>query len=73
MILKITGRDVPIKSDDERVRPENSEVERLCADNTKARRLLNWRPHHSLEDGLAKTIEWMKQNHDRYKPGHYTI
>ena len=73
MILEITGRNVPIKTDDERVRPENSEVERLCADNAKARRLLNWQPHHSLEDGLAKTIEWMKQNHDRYQPGRYTI
>lgn len=73
MILKMTGHELPIVTEESRVRPENSEVDRLCADNSKARRLLAWQPGHSLEDGLEKTIEWLKGNRDRYRPGIYAI
>ena len=73
MILKIIGKELPIVTEETRVRPENSEVDRLCADNRKARQLLNWQPHHTLEDGLAKTIEWLEGNRDRYRPGSYAI
>jgi dTDP-glucose 4,6-dehydratase len=72
-ILRIVGKDIPVVCDDQRVRPENSEVERLCADNSKAQRILGWRPQHTLEDGLAKTIEWIGGNLERYRLGVYTI
>jgi nucleoside-diphosphate-sugar epimerase len=72
-ILKMIGRDLPIVTEDSRVRPGSSEVDRLCADNAKARRLLDWQPRSSLEDGLKQTIEWLKGNRDRYRPGVYAI
>ena len=43
-ILDLLGKDIPINSDSQRVRPENSEVERLCAENTKAKQILGWEP-----------------------------
>jgi NAD dependent epimerase/dehydratase len=72
-ILKSMGKDLPIVSESERVRPENSEVERLCADATKARELLDWQPKYSLAEGLAETIKWIQENHERFRTGVYTI
>jgi len=73
MIVRITGKDLPIISENERVRPERSEVERLCADNTKARELLGWQPDFTLEAGLTRTIEWIKENNERYRSSVYAI
>ena len=72
-ILALMGKNNKIISDDERFRPENSEVERLCADNSKARQLIGWEPRISLEDGLKKTIDWIKENKERYKPDIYNL
>jgi NAD dependent epimerase/dehydratase len=72
-ILGMLGKNVPILCDEQRVRPENSEVERLCADNTRAHELLHWEPRYSLEEGLACTIEWIQNNHERYRPESYTL
>ena len=72
-ILKSLGKDLPIVTENERVRPEGSEVERLCADPNKARDLLGWEPKHSLEEGLSRTIEWIRENNERYRLGVYTI
>ena len=74
LILEMTGRkDVPITSDAQRRRPDQSEVERLCADNRKAQELLGWRPQHTLEEGLAQTIEWVRSNLERFRIGAYAI
>lgn len=43
-ILHLMGKDIPITCQNERLRPEKSEVERLCADNTKAKEILHWEP-----------------------------
>ena len=72
-ILNLMGKEIPIKSDDQRIRPANSEVERLCAKNDKAQEILNWRPKHSLKQGLTETIEWIEQNLEQYRPEAYTI
>jgi NAD dependent epimerase/dehydratase len=72
-ILKMLGVKVPIIADTERVRPERSEVDRLCADATRAREILGWQPRHTLEEGLDETIKWLKDNHERYRPDVYTI
>ncbi len=72
-IVKALGKDLPVMTDSERVRPEGSEVERLCADASKARELLGWEPTHTLEEGLAQTIEWIRENNERYRRGVYTI
>ncbi len=72
-ILSLLGKKIPVIQDSQRVRPENSEVGRLCADNTKAKKLLGWQPRYTLKDGLALTIDWMEKNLEYYRPGTYTI
>jgi len=72
-IVSLMNRDVELVQDDERIRPERSEVMRLCANNARAVEVLNWRPKYSLEQGLAMTIEWMERSLDRYRPGKYEI
>ena len=70
-IILMIGRPVRIELDRQRLRPEKSEVMRLISDNSLARDKLNWRPLVSLEQGLSKTIQWIKQNIDLYSPGRY--
>ncbi len=72
-ILTVLNKDMPITCEDERVRPEKSEVERLCADNTRARELIDWSPQVSLRDGLAETVDWIGANIDRYRVDSYVI
>ena len=62
LICNIIGVDKAIALDDLRVRPENSEVDRLLCDNSKITNLTKWFPKHSLKDGLTETIEWFKAN-----------
>ncbi len=72
-VMSILGVDKPIALDSKRVRPVNSEVERLCCDNTKARQLLDWEPRISFEEGLRRTIQWFSANPGSYKPDIYNI
>jgi dTDP-glucose 4,6-dehydratase len=72
-ILRTMGKDLQVITDSERVRPGGSEVERLCADANKARELLGWEPKHSLEEGLTRTVEWIRENNERFRLGVYTI
>jgi dTDP-glucose 4,6-dehydratase len=72
-ILRAMRKDLPVVSESQRVRPENSEVERLCADAGKARELLGWTPKHTLAQGLAQTIEWIQENNERFRHGVYSI
>jgi NAD dependent epimerase/dehydratase len=68
IILKIIGIDKHIVADSVRFRPVKSEVTVLVCDNTKAREMLEWRPQHTLEQGLQYTIEYIRNNLYRYKP-----
>ena len=70
-IMRLVGRSLPIVLDGARMRPSDSEVERLLADNTRAKELLGWTPRHSLEEGLAGTIEWVKDHLDQFRVGAY--
>jgi NAD dependent epimerase/dehydratase len=63
----ILEKEIRIEQDPVRVRPEESEVERLICDNTKAKKILNWEPKVSLGDGLLRTIEWIRQSPDYYR------
>lgn len=56
-----------------RLRPEKSEVQRLLSDNSKARELLGWQPQVDLHEGLRRTIQWVRDNLDRFDPGTYQI
>ena len=79
LISRVMGVDIEIITDDIRLRPVGSEVERLWADNTKAKRLLNWHPEYGdlrgLERGLLETVEWFRQplNNQSYKSMLYNI
>ncbi len=73
LIGEIMGQQVRIECDENRLRPNNSEVERLLADNSLAAELLDWRPEVDLETGLATTINWMREHVKRYRPGVYVI
>jgi NAD dependent epimerase/dehydratase len=70
-IIPMIGKNAEIITDPARVRPQDSEVERLWCDNTKAKRLLGWVPTTSLDEGLKKTIEWISDNIHLYKPELY--
>jgi dTDP-glucose 4,6-dehydratase len=73
LIAKLVGRSITVVGDEQRIRPEKSEVERLVADNTLARELLGWEPNITLEQGLNSTIEWLRRHSERYRPGVYSI
>jgi NAD dependent epimerase/dehydratase len=71
-ILKGTSR---IVSEDIRIRPKNSEVERLLGSNEKIRRLTGWQPAYTLKQGIRETIEWFRneENLRRYKWDVYNV
>lgn len=75
LIGKLVGVDVIIHSDEQRLRPSNSEVERLMCDNRKLVRLTGFSPHIELKEGLSRTIEWLRQpqNLSRYKVEAYNV
>ena len=62
-----------IVCEEERLRPEKSEVERLLGDATKIMTMTDWRPQYTFEQGLAETIEFLRNNLDQYKPGQYIL
>ncbi|WP_053956728.1 NAD-dependent 4,6-dehydratase LegB [Inediibacterium massiliense] len=59
--------------EEERIRPQNSEVNRLLGSNEKIKQLTNWRPRYSLRNGLSESIAWLKNHLDRYKVDIYNI
>ncbi len=68
-IARLMGREVEEVVDQERLRPAKSEVNRLLGDNSLITSLTSWRPSHSLEEGLQKTIDWFvkPENLAKYK------
>ena len=73
------GKPLHVEKEEIRLRPENSEVERLWADNSKAKDLLGWQPRYGglqgLRKGLVETIEWFcdPENLKGYKTDIYNI
>ena len=59
--------------DEARLRPEKSEVNRLLGCNEKILRLTDWKPRYSLEEGLKETIDFLRNNLDKYKTDIYNI
>jgi NAD dependent epimerase/dehydratase len=66
------GRQITIETDQDRVRPAASEVERLLAGTALAQSLWDWKPRYSLEDGLDETIAWVRDHLDRFRIDTYT-
>lgn len=72
-ILQIMKVEKKIVLDEDRLRPENSEVFKLICDNTKSKNLTGWQPRYSLEEGIRETIDFISNHMDIYKPGIYTL
>ena len=72
-IASLVGRDVVVQQAQERTRPPGSEVQRLLANNSKARETIGWAPRTSLDAGLKATIEWVRQRLEMYDPESYRI
>lgn len=65
--------DAKIICDEQRLRPEKSEVNRLLGSNKKIMELTDWKPQFTFEQGLAETIEFLKHNMDKYKIDIYNV
>jgi dTDP-glucose 4,6-dehydratase len=72
-VLRLLQRDVSVSFDDDRLRPPDSEVERLVADVAKAKELLGWAPETDLDQGLQRTIDWLTGSLSEYKPAIYNV
>jgi dTDP-glucose 4,6-dehydratase len=72
-IVELVGRHNRIVADDARIRPETSEVSRLCADLAKAERLIGYRPQVSFEEGLRRTIAWIADHAGVFDPATYAV
>ncbi len=72
-IFKIIGKTPKVITDEQRIRPEKSEVMKLWASNQKALEMLGWQPQTSLDEGLRLTIEWISNHLDFYQPNEYTV
>lgn len=75
LIKKIMGSDVQFVVDEQRLRPQNSEVFRLWCDNSKIKKLVGFEPEYSIEAGLKETINWFtkEENLRKYKVGIYNV
>ena len=72
-IITQINPEIQIKSDENRIRPEKSEVMELICNNQAASELLGWRPAYTLDSGLSETIDFIKDHLDFYKPNIYNI
>lgn len=72
-IIKQINPNAELVCDEQRIRPEKSEVNRLLGSNEKIQKLTNWKPRYSLEQGLGETIEWIRKNMKCYKPDIYNV
>ena len=72
-IISQINPNARIVCDEQRLRPEKSEVNRLLGDNTKIKSLTDWEPQYTLKQGIEETIQWVKQNMQAYKTDIYNI
>lgn len=72
-LIRQINPNAKIVCDEQRLRPEKSEVNRLLGSNEKIKQLTNWAPEYTFEQGLAETIEFFKYNLDKYKADIYNI
>ncbi len=72
-LIKQINPKAEIQCDEQRLRPEKSEVNRLLGSNEKIKRLTSWEPNYSLEQGIALTIAFIRDNMDKYKTNVYNV
>ncbi len=73
LLASLLGKSIQVVTDEQRLRPDNSEVERLLADNTKAKELAGWTPSVDLSEGLRRTIAWITENRHIYRSNLYQV
>jgi nucleoside-diphosphate-sugar epimerase len=79
LLAEVMNAEVEISTDEQRLRPDGSEVNRLYGDNSRLRELTSWRPAYGglqgFRRGLAITAEWFSDstNLARYRPGSYAV
>ena len=73
VIINQINPDARIICDEQRLRPEKSEVGRLLGSNAKIKELTDWVQQYTFEQGIAATIEWMRQNMEYYKADLYNV
>lgn len=72
-IISQINPNAKIVCEEERLRPEKSEVNRLLGSNVKIKSLTDWEPKYSLREGIHETVDWIKQNMHAYKTDIYNI
>lgn len=73
-ICALVGKpELPVSCEQRRLRPEQSEVYRLCADSRKARQRLGWSPQYDLEQGLRQTVDWFTAHAACFRAEDYLI
>ena len=72
-LIRQINPNAKIVCDEQRTRPEKSEVNRLLGCNEKIKSLTDWRPQYTFEEGLAETIAWIKENMNAYKTDIYNV
>jgi NAD dependent epimerase/dehydratase len=72
-IFGIIGKTPKVVTDAQRIRPGKSEVMKLWASNQKAKEMIGWEPHVSLDEGLRLTIDWISAHLDLYRPDQYMV
>ena len=72
-LIRQINPQAKIICDEERMRPENSEVNRLLGSNEKIKHLTNWLPKYTFEEGLSETIAFFKQHMNQYKTDIYNV
>lgn len=73
LLMKISGKELPITCENERLRPEASEVNRLVCNASLAKELAGWQPVHTLEEGLTTTTGWVRENPAFFRSDRYTL
>ncbi len=72
-IIRQINPSARIVCDEQRLRPQNSEVERLLGSNEKLKALTDWSPRYTFAEGIGETIAFLRDNLDRYKTGIYNL
>lgn len=72
-VIELINPNARVVCDQERLRPEKSEVNRLLGANAKIRQLTGWQPQVTFEEGLRITIDWIKENLNKYKTDIYNV
>ena len=72
-LIRQINPEARIVTDEVRLRPEKSEVNRLLGSAALLKSLTGWHPNYTFEEGLAETIRWIRESMDRYKPDIYNV